>query len=280
MKKILLIVIFLLEVFIIIYSKEIIKEFTLTLNICLYSLMPTMFFQILFSNFLLNLKNELYIPKKIYNFLNISKEEFIIILLSIFSGYPNNIRLLKNSNNEYLNYSTNFVNPLFILVNVGLIYLHNIKLASIIYISHIIANIIILFLFKKKNKSNNNLISINYSYSETLKNTISTLSIIFSNILFISLFIALIRLTIPFNSYIIGILEFSRGIYEISNMNITIYLKGLLILIIITFGSFSIHFQVISLNEKIKYIKYLLFRILNVLISIFIYFIFIYIIYL
>ncbi|MBO5530716.1 MAG: hypothetical protein J5970_04885 [Bacilli bacterium] len=239
-----------------------------------------MFFQILFSNFLLNLKNELYIPKKIYNFLNISKEEFIIILLSIFSGYPNNIRLLKNSNNEYLNYSTNFVNPLFILVNVGLIYLHNIKLASIIYLSHIIANIIILFLFKKKNKSNNNLISINYSYSELLKNTISTLSIIFSNILFISLFIALIKLTIPFNSYIIGILEFSRGIYEISNMNITIYLKGLLILIIITFGSFSIHFQVISLNEKIKYIKYLLFRILNVLISIFIYFIFIYIIYL
>lgn len=280
MKKILLIVILLLEVFIIIYSKEIIKEFTLTLNICIYSLMPTMFFQILFSNFLLNLKNELYIPKKIYNFLNISKEEFIIILLSIFSGYPNNIRLLKNSNNEYLNYSTNFVNPLFILVNVGLIYLHNIKLASIIYLSHIIANIIILFLFKKKNKSNNNLISINYSYSELLKNTISTLSIIFSNILFISLFIALIKLTIPFNSYIIGILEFSRGIYEISNMNITIYLKGLLILIIITFGSFSIHFQVISLNEKIKYIKYLLFRILNVLISIFIYFIFIYIIYL
>ena len=280
MKKILLIVILLLEVFIIIYSKEIIKEFTLTLNICIYSLMPTMFFQILFSNFLLNLKNELYIPKKIYNFLNISKEEFIIILLSIFSGYPNNIRLLKNSNNEYLNYSTNFVNPLFILVNVGLIYLHNIKLASIIYISHVIANIIILFLFKKKNKSNNNLISINYSYSESLKNTISTLSIIFSNILFISLFIAMIKVTIPLNSYIIGIIEFSRGIYEISNMNITIYLKGLLILIIITFGSFSIHFQVISLNEKIKYIKYLLFRILNVLISIFIYFIFIYIIYL
>ena len=280
MKKILLIVILLLEVFIIIYSKEIIKEFTLTLNICIYSLLPTMFFQILFSNFLLNLKNELYIPKKIYEFINISKEEFIIILLSIFSGYPNNIRLLKNSNNEYLNYSTNFVNPLFILVNVGLIYLHNIKLASIIYISHIIANIIILFLFKKKNKSNNNLISINYSYSESLKNTINTLSIIFSNILFISLFIAMIKVTIPFNNYIIGIIEFSRGIYEISNMNITIYLKGLLILIIITFGSFSIHFHVISLNEKIKYIKYLLFRILNVLISIFIYFIFIYIIYL
>ena len=90
----------------------------------------------------------------------------------------------------------------------------------------------------------------------------------------------MIKVTIPLNSYIIGIIEFSRGIYEISNMNITIYLKGLLILIIITFGSFSIHFQVISLNEKIKYIKYLLFRILNVLISILIYFIFIYIIYL
>ncbi len=280
MKKILLLIVLLFEVFIVFYSREVIMEFTLTINICLYSLMPTMFFQILFSNFLFNLKNEIFIPKFIYSFFNISKDEFIIILLSIFSGYPNNIKLLKNSKNEYLNYSTNYVNPLFILVNVGLVYLHNIKLAVVIYISHFISNLVLLFIFKNKNKVNLNNIKTRITYSESLKNTINTLTLIFTNILFISLFIAFMKVTIPFNNYIIGIIEFSRGIYEISYMNINIYLKGLLILIIITFGSLSIHFQVISLNDKIKYIKYLLYRILNVLISVFIYLIIIYIIYL
>lgn len=282
MKKILIFVVIFLEIFIMLYSKEVVKEFTLTLNLCMYSLMPTMFFQIFFSNMLLNSSLYNYIPKKICSFFNITKEEGAVILLSMFSGYPNNIRLLNKSNNEYLYYSTNYVNPLFIIVNVGAIYLHNIPISIIILLSHIISNLVLLYILKNKYvyqkytfNTNNNL------YSDSIKTTISTLSIVFSNLLFISLLVTLLKLTLPFNnninSFILGILEFSRGIYEISYLNITIYLKGLLILIIITFGSISIHFQMICLDEKIKYIKYLLFRILNVFISIFIYFIFIFI---
>ena len=74
-----------------------------------------------------------------------------------------------------------------------------------------------------------------------------------------------------FNQHILGIFEFSNGIYLISLSNISIFLKGLFILIVITFGSFSIHMQMISVNEKIKYTKFLLFRILCVFISIIIY---------
>ena len=280
MKKILLLLFIFFEFFIIIYSKEVINEFVFTINICIYSLMPTMFFQILFSNFLYTLRKEFFVPKFLYNFFNISKDEFVIVLISMFSGYPNNIKLLKNNCNEYLNYSTNFVNPLFLFVNVGLVYLHNIKLILIVYMSHVISNFILLYIFKNKHIPSNNYTNFENTYSDIIENTIKTLVLIFSNLLFISLFLTIIKLTIPFNNYIIGIIEFSRGIYEISIMNISLYLKGLLILIIITFGSFSIHFQVISINCKIKYIKYLLYRLLNVLISVLIYLILIYIIYL
>ena len=275
MKKIILIIILLFELFIVIYSKEVIKEFTLTINICLYALMPTMFFQIFFSNILVNIDIEKYLSNKICNIFNINKKELLIILLSIFSGYPNNIRLLNKSSNEYLNYSTNYINPLFILVTVGSIYLKNIKLSLIIYLSHVLSNIIMLYLLK--NKHNNEELVIKKStnlFNESIMITIKSLSIIFSNLLLISLLVTFVKVLLPTNvisSMIIGLIEFSRGTYEISYLNLNLYIKGLLILIIITFGSISIHFQAISLNNKIKYIKFLLFRILNVLISVLIY---------
>lgn len=253
MRKILFILIMFLEIFIIKNSNELIKEFTLTLNICMYSLMPSLFFQILFSNLLMNL-------------LNNNKS---VILLSIFSGYPNNIIFLKDKDNIYLNYFTNFVNPLFLFGTVKSIYLPNFKIILIIYISHFLSNIILLYMYK--DKYIDSVFNITNNYSNSLKNTINSLSIIFSNLLFISLIITIIKMYIPFSCYIIGLIEFSRGIYEVSFLNINIIIKGLIILIIITFGSLSIHFQTISINPKIKYIKFLLYRLLNVFVSVFIY---------
>ncbi|MBO6195230.1 MAG: hypothetical protein J6O56_02645 [Bacilli bacterium] len=281
MKKIIILAVLFFEIFIMLYSKEVIKEFTLTINICIYALMPTMFFQILFSNILINTNLYKYIPTRICSFFNITKYEGSIILLSMFSGYPNNIKLLNNSKNEYLYYTTNYVNPLFLIVTVGSIYLKNIWLSIIIFISHILSNIIMLYIFRNKYVYENYKTNKSNLYSESLKITIKTLTIIFSNLLVISLLITFLKLILPFksiiNSFILGLLEFSRGIYEISFLNISIYLKGLLILIIITFGSFSIHMQMISINNKIKYIKYLFYRLLNVLISIIVYFIIIFI---
>ena len=282
MKRIILIIIIFLDVFIFINSKEVIIEFQNTINICLYSLMPTMFYSVFLSNILI-INN--YIPSFIYKFFykifNLSKENTIILFLSIISGYPNNIKLLSNSDNEYFNYVTNYVNPLFFIGTVSTLYIKN-NICIIVLISHYISNIILLYIFKNKynnTKLNNTNIKNKYLYS--LKTTINTLSIIFSNLLLISLFVTLLKQVLPFNntinSFILGILEFSKGIYELSLCNISIYLKGLLVLIIITFGSISIHFQSISLNSKIKYIKFLLFRILNVLISIIIYFILVFI---
>ena len=287
MKKFIFTSIFLiLEIYLLFNSKEIIYSFNKTLNICMYTLMPTMFASILFSQILIKLDFEKYIPNFIINIFkkifNINKKEVIIFILSIISGYPNNAKMLNNNQNlnVIVNY-TSFVNPIFLICTVGIIYLKDIKLALIIYISHILSNIILGILLKNKNKvslekdntSNNS--SIFKIYFSSLKSTTSSLVMIFSNILFFSILLSLITNILPFkgiiNSLILGIFEFSNGIYLISLSNISIFLKGLFILIIITFSSFSIHMQMISVNEKIKYTKFLLFRILCVFISIIIY---------
>lgn len=287
MKKFIFTSIFLiLEIYLLFNSKEIIYSFNKTLNICMYTLMPTMFASILFSQILIKLDFEKYIPNFIINIFkkifNINKKEVIIFILSIISGYPNNAKMLNNNQNlnVIVNY-TSFVNPIFLICTVGIIYLKDIKLTLIIYISHILSNIIVGILLKNKNKvsmekdntSNNS--SIFEIYFSSLKSTTSSLVMIFSNILFFSILLSLITTILPFkgiiNSLILGIFEFSNGIYLISLSNISIFLKGLLILIVITFGSFSIHMQMISVNEKIKYTKFFLFRILCVFISIIIY---------
>ena len=124
----------------------------------------------------------------------------------------------------------------------------------------------------KENENNNSFLKVYYN---SLQDTIFTLSTIFANILFFSIILSLtaniIRLNEPFNSIIIGIIEFSSGLYNISNLNISLFYKGLFTLLIVNFGSFSIHMQILSINDKIKYIKYLFYRIFNVSISLGIY---------
>lgn len=275
-----------LEIYLLFNAKEIVASFNKTLNICMYTLMPTMFASILFSQILIKLEFEKYIPNFIINFFsklfNISKKEVIIFILSIISGYPNNAKMLNNNTNlnTIINY-TSFVNPIFLICTVGIIYLKDIKIILIIFISHILANIILGILFRNKNKklvfneNENKDNSIFEIYFSSLKSTINSLVMIFSNILFFSILLSLLRNILPFNNtinnFIIGIFEFSNGIYLISSSNISIFLKGLFILIIITFGSFSIHMQMISVNEKINYSKFLLFRILCISISILFY---------
>lgn len=271
---ILIIIFSFIEIFILYNSKVIINDFSNMVDICLYNLLPTMFSSILINQILIKLNFDYYIP----NFIKNKFENIDIFLLSIISGYPNNSKLLINNMNmnNIIQY-TNFINPIFLIATVGGIYLKNIKLSIIILISHYLSNVVLAIILKNKNiklntknkQSNNSFLKI---YSSSLKDTIITLSIIFSNILFFCIIICLIKNMFHINNpLLIGLIEFSSGIYNISISNLSIFLKGLYITIIITFGSFSIHMQIISINDKIKYINYFIFRIINVFISLIFY---------
>ena len=283
MKKFIFTSIFLiLEIYLLFNSKEIIYSFNKTLNICMYTLMPTMFASILFSQILIKLDFEKYIPNFIINIFkkifNINKKEVIIFILSIISGYPNNANLLKdNPNLNNIIHYTNFVNPIFLIATVGCIYLKDIKLSIIILLSHYISNFLLGIILRNNNNLNDNN-SLNKTnsflniYYSAIRNTVISVSIIFANILFFSFVLSIVKYFISINpildSILYGSLEFSSGIYNITHLISNKFINGLIITIIITFSSFSIHMQIINLNKKIRYFKYLIYRFINVFISI------------
>lgn len=285
--KIIFIILFVtLEIYVLTNSNILIKDFNNSFNNCIYNLLPTMFSSILFSQILLELEIEKYVPNfsknLISNLFKISDNETIIFLFSIISGYPNNAKMLKNNDNlNKIILFTNFVNPIYLIGTIGILYLKNMSLAVIILLSHYTTNIIIglmvrnnytKYTTKKIIKNNNKLFEI---YLNSLKNTMVAICNIFSNILFFSILLSLLKNILPFNSVlnsiIYGFIEFSNGIYEISLLNIDIFYKGLFILIIINFSSFSIHMQQISINNKIKYTNFLFYKIISVFLGIIIY---------
>ena len=278
MKKVIIIIFLLLELFIFSSNKILLLEERNTINICLYNFIPSMFFSIFISNYLyLNNFDEI-IPKFIINLfkkININKKELGIIFLSFISGYPNNIKLLNYSNNEYLIYSTNFINPIFFIMTINNIYLKNNKLTFIILLTHYLTNITIFLIYKNKYKYYEyKNISESNTYTKSLIITIKTLSIIISNLLFITLLITLLKLIIKdilIKYLLIGLIEFSNGLILLSSLSINTFIKGLFILIIISFSSISIFLQSISLNSKIKSTKFLLNKILSTILSIIIY---------
>ena len=278
MKKVIIIIFLLLELFIFSSNKILLLEERNTINICLYNFIPSMFFSIFISNYLYLNNFEEIIPKfiiNLFNKININKKELGIIFLSFISGYPNNIKLLNNSNNEYLIYSTNFINPIFFIMTINNIYLKNNKLTFIILLTHYLTNITLFLIYKKKYKYYKyKNISESNTYTKSLIITIKTLSIIISNLLFITLLITLLKLIIKDNlikRLLIGLIEFSNGLILLSSLSINTFIKGLFILIIISFSSISIFLQSISLNNKIKSTKFLLNKILSTILSINIY---------
>ena len=286
MKKyynLLLIVVFVfLEVFFLVNPKVIISSFNTNTNICLYSLLPSMFISCLFSQILISLNIENYLPKllkkSISKLFNISDKDVSIIILSMISGYPNNANLLKdNPNLNNIIHYTNFVNPIFLIATVGCIYLKDIKLSIIILLSHYISNFLLGIILRNNNNLNDNN-SLNKTtsflniYYSAIRNTVISVSIIFANILFFSFVLSIVKYFISinpiFDSILYGSLEFSSGIYNITHLISNKFINGLIITIIITFSSFSIHMQIINLNKKIRYFKYLIYRFINVFISI------------
>ena len=241
-----------------------------------------MFISCLFSQILINLNIENYLPKllkkSISKLFNISDKDVSIIILSMISGYPNNANLLKdNPNLNNIIHYTNFVNPIFLIATVGCIYLKDIKLSIIILLSHYISNFILGIILRNNNNLKDNIVlyktnSFLNIYYSAIRNTVISVSIIFANILFFSFVLSIVKYFISinpiFDSILYGSLEFSSGIYNITHLISNKFINGLIITIIITFSSFSIHMQIINLNKKIRYFKYLIYRFINVFISI------------
>lgn len=269
-----------------------------SINIFKTKLFPSIFPFFVLASLLL----ELGIATKISNKLNpIFKRLFhvegnssFIILVSIISGFPSGSKYVVESYKNktidkttanYLLTFTHFANPLFILGTCGLI-LNSLSLAYKILIIQIISNLILGIILRPKEIISSKKIN-NYqnkpfleALPKAINDAIKLLLFMLGSITFFMFFSKLLTSFLSLNPFfetiITGILDMTSGISLVPSIDTTNYIRGLIVLTFITFGSFSVHLQVLNniKEEDLEY-KYFFFgRIIETSIALLLYILF------
>ena len=269
-----------------------------SINIFKTKLFPSIFPFFVLASLLL----ELGIASKISNKVNslfkrlfhVEGNSSFIILVSIISGFPSGSKYVVESYKNktidkttanYLLTFTHFANPLFILGTCGLI-LNSLSLAYKILIIQIISNLILGIILRPKKIISSKKIN-NYqnkSFLEALpkaiNDAIKLLLFMLGSITFFMFFSKLLTSFLSLNPFfetiITGILDMTSGISLVPSIDTTNYIRGLLVLTFITFGSFSVHLQVLNniKEEDLEY-KYFFFgRIIETSIALLLYILF------
>lgn len=291
---ILVLVFFLL--FILVYPSFVISEVQTALFVFITKYFPAVFPIYIITDLLIYY----HFPEKIARFFNaLFQKTFhcsgmgaFVLFLSMISGFPSGAKYTKEllekgiiSDNmaNYLITFTHFSNPLFILGTCFLI-TKNRTLTILIFISHFLANFIIAFIVRPKRKEESFLpyYSTHESFVSALSNSIfQTFRLMFlilgTSILFFVLSGVTIKI-VPLHSYsylITGLLEVTKGISHIP-AGCSPFYQGIIILLFLSFGSLSIHMQVLSIikDTNILYRHFLLGRVSQVGISILLFYLF------
>lgn len=282
-----LMIILLIEIFD--HTKFIINVFYESSHLWFYNLIPTLFPFFIITDLLANYGFINFIAKifgKIMIIFKLPQKTSYALFMSMFSGFPGNSKLIKELlDNQEINDQeacklltfTHFSNPLFIIGTVGLIFLNNQKIATIILIIHYLTNFLVGLLFRNIYHQNNNPIKKKERQTlpfitiliKSINNAIKTMFLIYGIIIFTSLLTNIITINLNLSSFtksiLTGILEMTQGLKLIANENLPIILKATIMTFFLSFGGISIHMQVMGIlaEYKVNYYIYLLARIMH-----------------
>ena len=269
-----------------------------SINIFKTKLFPSIFPFFVLASLLLELglatKISIKLNPLIRKIFHVEGNSSFIILVSLISGFPSGSKYVvesykdktidKNTANYLLTF-THFANPLFVLGTCGLI-LNSLSLAYKILIIQILSNLILGIILRPKeiisSKITNN--HQNKSFLEALpkaiNDAIKVLLFMLGSITFFMFFSKLLISTLSlnpfFNTILTGLLDMTSGISLVNTIDTTNYIKGLLVLTFITFGSFSVHLQVLNniKEEDIEYKYFFIGRIIETSIALVLYILF------
>lgn len=277
--------------------KLIIESGILSINIFKTKLFPSIFPFFTLASLLLELGIANKISKKLNYFIeklfHVSGNSAFIILISIISGFPSGSKYIalsyKNKTIDkktanYLLSFTHFANPLFILGTCGII-LNSLSLAYKILFIQIISNIILGIILRPKEiiyspidnyQTKSFLEALIKAINEAIKILLFMLGSITFFMFFSKLLTSFLSLNNFYNTIITGILDMTSGISLVSSINTTTYIEGLLVLTFITFGSLSVHIQVINniKEEDLNYKYFFIGRIIETAIALLLYILF------
>ena len=236
-----------------------------------------------------------------YFLFKVSGNSSFIFFMSILSGNPGCAKFIREM---YLNGSINryeaikalcicsFASPLFVL-GTSYTLLHDRNLSFLILLCHYLGNIIIGILMrsyhpsKYDNKKINFFEAINNMHMKRISNnenfgtiitnsltdSVNTLLLILGVVTTCLILTTIINhnLNLPSTSQSIlnGFVEMTQGLKYISMENISLKLKCTLFSMILSFGGFSVHLQIMSIlsDTDLKYLPFLFSRICSSIIS-------------
>lgn len=244
------------------------------LDLWLYKVFPSLLIFYLISSLLLSTKtiNIIFCIFKPFRFLLRfeTSNAFNLFLLSFFLGNPSIVSFINDFKSnlmitdrdaDILSKTTSFINPLFIMS-----LFTDKTLGLLVYLSHIIPNILIVIWLTRNNSIYNNCPSNiqTKTYNINFFDYMNKFTIIILNIalyIVISYIIISILKLIPNLSYLTYFIEVSEGAINCSLSNIY------LLPAILSFNGLCIHLQVKQGLKVIKYPSFLLFRLISSLIS-------------
>lgn len=232
----------------------------------------------------------------------ISNQAAFIFVMSIISGFPSNAKYTKALLEEHkINEKeatkiltfTHFSNPLFILGTVSITFLGNREVGFLILFCHYITNLILGLLFRnyypspktdcrvsiRKAITNMTLarqkkkVSFPLILTNALNHTIQTLLFILgvttTFLIITTLINQHITLSTLHQSILNGFFEMTQGLKYVSLLNIPLKIKGILTVMILSFGGLSVHMQLIGIlsKSKIRYFPYFTARVLHATIA-------------
>lgn len=215
--------------------------------------------------------------KPILSLFKLNASAAFVLAMSLLSGSPSNAKytkelykrgdLTKEEAEKTLTF-TFFSSPLFVLGTLSLLYLKNRKVGFVIFVIHVLTNLLIGLIFRnygspskiekvnikegirkmmleQKQKKMTNIIV------KSIKEGLSTCFLILGSIVFIYIVTSALKDFLPNNPYlnasIRGILEMTQGLVATSYLDMDMRYKGTLSVMLLSFGGISIYIQIISI---------------------------------
>ena len=284
---------FLTLIYMIGWSSEVIESVSFSISIWKDNLFPTLFPFFVVSNLLMHygvvdiIGTFLSYPMK--KFFHLPKDCGFVLAASLFSGFPSGAKYTKDlviekritaEEGARLLTFTHYSNPVFVLGMIGHILLNRSLIALWILIAHVSSGLLVGYWmnrhyhstpieerrYEKKQLSSQ-------TFGELLTSSIfSSLNTMFLLLGIVTIFLILNSLlnqvfSFPpiLNALVSGVLEMTQGVKLVSSLNLSEWIKAIMITAIISFGGFSVHMQVVGIISecKIKYKPFLLARILH-----------------
>lgn len=220
-----------------------------------------------------------------YHLFHIGGNASFVLIMSILSGFPSGAKYIANLYEEnkltkeegnYLLLFTHFANPLFLFGTCGVL-LKDISLAYKIFFSQLLSNLILGVLLRPKQPSINKMTlekekkkpSFFTILPIAINKTMEVLLFMLGSIATFQFFNQLLISFLPLSSFcevlLTGFLDLTSGILVVPTLPFSSFLQAMIMLSFTTFGSLSVHIQVINAlsKTKVSYFYFVLGRIIQ-----------------